>query len=390
MNNRFLSIDKKAITEQDGQALLDQSYALTRPLGIATMFIRPEEFSPHWLEGKPSLVKSIIRPFDKNAKMRDELTDKINAFYEGGHLSHLSAEEQDEAMRRFHENVGTIADLVARTRLNPKSFNEMGAVAHNSDFSKPDEKSPETYKSPISSMIIMPMQETMETSFISEMIGEESQTAKDFSQSNSQIHFMALWHEIGHGLGAGEPQTEAISAMVTRKAFEDTEALGVFGDIRAYVAIMQHNQMPEDSRIIIPEREEYGWPMVEVNDYVRNLPADKIDKMTEGDIVNLRHQSFNHLGRNIQMVAEMMRDNNEEAWLLQDMKGLGEIAGDLADSPFLEDGEKQIARRFKLACERLRLGASAYREGNNFISSDLQQADKQDPLTFTPGAYIPE
>ncbi len=201
---------------------------------------------------------------------------------------------------------------------------------------------------------------------------------------------MALWHEIGHGTGAEEPQTETMAAIVTRKAFEESTCLSAFADLRAHRAVLRHDNIDKDSHIMVPEREVYGWPMVEVDDYIAQLSQETIDAMSEEDVMNIRHQPFAHLGNSVRMVAALLRDNFEEAWVTGDLKQLGTAAGEIKNSPILKDDEKQIAARFQLACERLYYGAPAYEEGNDFIDEELLESERKQPLTFKPGEFIPE
>lgn len=369
--------------------MIDQTYGLTHPLGIATIYLKPEEFSPHWVEDMPAILRRPLSGFSSNKTTRAEITDKITQFYEDGHLDHLPSEPRHQAIEKLHDDTKEFAKLIVKTRLRPNSLNNMGALPHPDDFRNPEDATPEDYRPPVRSVIVMPF-ETTGGKYIHEAMVNNGAELPDRPGTDAQYHFNALWHEIGHGTGAMEPQTETIAAVVTRKAFEDTTCLSAHADARAVRAITHHFGLADDEQVIIPERESYGWPMVEANDYVQGLPQSIIDGMDEEAITNIRFQKFDYIGESVQMVAEMMRDYSEEAWITGDLEQLGNVAGEIKNSLFLDETEKQIAARFQLACERLRHGAPAYEQGNDLIDEELLESEHQRPVTFDPGEYIPE
>ncbi len=101
----FIQVDKKAVTEEEGQALIEQTYALMRPLGTATMFIQPKDFEPHWLEKLPTILQNPLIGFSNNKDIRDQLTEQTRQFYLDGHLSHLDSEPREEAVRGLHDDI---------------------------------------------------------------------------------------------------------------------------------------------------------------------------------------------------------------------------------------------------------------------------------------------
>ncbi len=387
----FIQVDKKAITEEEGQALIEQTYGLMCPLGTATMFIQPKDFEPHWLEKLPTILQNPLVGFSNNKDIRDQLTEQTRQFYLDGHLSHLDSEPREEAVRGLHDDIKHNADLVLKSRLTPSEIKHMGALRHLDDYNPPHTIKADAYKPPIRSVIMLPFEQVNGDVLHRRLLRQdETDVTPTRPGMNEQYHFNALWHEIGHGTGAEEPQTETIAAIVTRKAFEDSTCLSAFADLRAHRAVLRHDNIDKDSHIMVPEREVYGWPMVEVNDYIQGLPQETIDAMSEEDLINIRHQPFAHLGNSVRMVAALLRDNFEEAWVTGDLKQLGTAAGEIKNSPFLKDDEKQIAARFQLACERLYYGALAYEEGNDFIDDELLESERKQPLTFKPGEFIPE
>lgn len=383
----FIQIDKKAVTEAEGQALIEQTYGLTHPLGTATLFFKPDEFPAHWLEKMPGILHDPLSRFSKNTAIRDELTERIRHFYMEGHLDHLDIESCGESMRRLYASVREVGAQILKARLKPSTFEHMGADPHENDYNAPHITFAETYRPPLNSKIMLPFGQVSGDA-LHKMILKQDDTDVTPPRPglDSQYHFMGVWHEIGHGTGAQEPQTEAIGAIATRKAFEDNTCLSAFSDLRAFHAFMKHDKV-DDS---LPQREVYGWPMVEVNDYVKHLPQKTIDAMSEDEMINIRHQAFAHLGANVEMVAHMLRSEDEAAWNARDLQALGAVASDIKKSPILEDVEKQIAARFQLACERLYHGAPAYEEGNDLIDEELLESEHHAPMTFKPGDYIPE
>ena len=371
--------------------MIDQTYGLTHPLGIATIFVDPKNFEPHWLEKMPRILRNPLIGFSNNQGLRDQLTEQVRQFYVDGNLDHLESEPRGEAIRELYADVKQHADLVLKSRLDPTSLKYMGALRHQDDYNSPHTIKADAYKPPIRSVVMLPFEQVNGDVLHKRLLRlDDKDVLPSRPGMNEQYHFNAIWHEIGHGTGAEEPQTETIAAIVTRKAFSDSTSLKAMADLRAHRAVLRHDHIDDDSHLIIPEREVYGWPMVEANDYVLRLPQETIDAMDEGDLINIRHQPFSHLGSSVRMVATMLRDHNPEAWITEDLESLGNAAGEIKNSPFLKDDEKQIAVRFQLACERLRLGSVAYEDGNEFIDAELLESEYQEPLTFKPGEYIPE
>lgn len=388
----IIQIDKKAVTEEDARAILDATYGLKDPLGIPTLFLRPEQFSPHWLERWPPFLKAALKDtVAVSDKIENEVKHAVDDFLKSGALDQLG--RIDGAVSRVHLQAATdkYASAIAQTRLNPHLDRAVTYIQYV-DLRKPQHSDSFDYESPLHATIIAPHANVTAYNVIHNMIEGAKGLAQDLPGTNAQFQFNQLWHEIGHGVGADEPQTESIAAVMTRRAINGTAVLEVSADARAVRSIFRHAMDRRDSREmsrIVPEREKYGWPMVEVNDHIATLPEETIATLTEDQIIAMRFQPFDHKGETVKQVADALKAADSRGYRTRDLHTLEQTAQKILKSGALDANGHQILERFQLATHRLTIGIAAYMPAHEDIEAQIERIKTKPPVTFTPGEWIP-
>ncbi len=393
----IIEIDEKAVTEEQGQEMIARTLAMPDPLGIPTLFFNPDDFSPHWLESLPGFLTNMLYGAASNGRIEKEVRARIDEFETA---SGLSTDDASSLQPKAKE----IAQIILNAKLNPKDLHTAAAWPQSEAAFPPHLLVPLAYQEPSRNAITISKVETAEQMHAS-FFAKKPSDISTRPGPDSAYRFFTIWHEVGHGTGATEPQTETIAAIATRKAFADTAVLKAQADVRAVRAILRGKNVEdrdadsnrfgfeadeEDKR---PEVLQYGWPMVEANDYVAGLREETIDALDEQQIKQIRHQLFDHLGELVSHLSTLLEKQDPEAFRDADFAAL-----DYTAAKYRKEAEQggagkdfmQILTRFQLAARRLHVGAPAYQEGTNHVDQDLLASERAQPLTFTPGEFIPE
>ncbi len=363
----FITIDKKAVTQEDGAALLEQTYALSDPFGVPVGQVRPDDFEP----------------FDTNLSAYAQYKLRIRNVIKVEPIAKKYIYNVSEESRPYIDmsTEKTIAQLVVALhdpmigyKANARPYYEkgFGGHAHNYD--------PKTYKPPRSAIIFTPSLHASGTGMVSFFLNTVLE--KPLPGSNEQWQFKTAWHEIAHAAGAGEPQAEVISAVVDRKAFENSDEIRVWADYRALGSVFC-----EDARVL----QKYGWPMVEANDYIAGLSDAAVDCLDEVQIRDIRFQKFDHLAESVHNVGvKLKRAAGVEAFGSRDFGALQQSALEVRRGKGLGEVERRILTRFALACQRISTGVDAYGDGASLIDEELLDSECARPMTFTSGEFVPE
>ena len=367
----YIQIDKKAATDAEAQALLDQTYALFDPLGTPTLFIRPEDFP---IQSTDAIIFSNLASVSKTDFKRAEHS-RINKL--------VSKKMEVFKPLDLSDSFSGIAKKLDRDIVNSQlKPNDLSVdLAYNIRLSKfaetAEQYDHQKYIQPSFSVVFS----SPSRSTLSNILAHFKIDSKVSIGTSSQLRFIALWHEIAHGTGAGEPQADIIMATLTRQAFEDNQMITVFADLRAFDALLQAKK----------KAERYGWPMVEANDYILRLPEGMINSMSEQNIKDMRFQKFDHLADTVFEVSDMLKEQVVEKLHTRNLLGLSLAAQELREDMniSLTNNQMQILTRFELATRRLHHGEAAYQKGTNLISAELLESERAAPITFTPSQWVP-
>ena len=367
----YLTINKKAVSPDDARKLLDQTQALPDSFGIPTHVLHLKDFEKYVLGTRKAVFGF------KSDELRDAVVARIGKHPEpvrpGWGLKALFYRRGDISDRVF-ENIREMFYEI--NSANPACSTY--PLRHDkANFYKPG-----TYQNPQFGVILVPKQSMSANYFRDECLDVVSPLYQSSLPGMDEAwQFHTLWHEKAHVTGAGEPQAEMIASLVTRQAFVDQRFVATQADLRAL------------ETILLPHRAAgYGWPTVEAIDYAMTLPQERVDAMSEGDIRDVRFQSFNQLNKTVAHVAKLIRRQygyNPIANYPQASR-LEEIARKFRHSNTLNDTANQILARFELASLRVGRGSGAYDEGAAGIPEKLLESERAKPLTFKPGEYIPE
>ncbi len=379
----LLQIDKKAITQDDARALVDQTYGLIYPLGVPTVHLKPQDFKPHWVEHVPSFCRddfaSAVLTLPTNygkAEMRAGVENLIKY----GHLDRHPPHVIDDVLNRKQFSIGH--DII-RSRLYDKNMHMYALPTYYSQQEGHDQD--DAYgddADPVLNFIVSPGANANMHDHISGLANVPiSSLATSLPGYVEQHNFFYLWHEIGHGIGATEPQTEMIASIVSRQSFEDTAFMAMNADARAVHSMVNSSEYITNL---------YGWPLVEVSDYVRHMPESRLSEIDEHDLRDLAYVEFDHLKDTVKEARNLIRSSAGGYCAIRnrDLLGMDAYAGAAYYTKDMSDGARQLLQRFRLACERLTLGKVAYEEPENYVSQELLDSEKKAPMTFDPDDII--
>lgn len=377
----LLQINKKVITEEDGQLLIDQTCSMRAPLGTPTEFIRPEEFDRCSVKPKNPYLSLLTSCFS-TLRMEWKAIKKTSSFLSQGGYGREHSRSEELSVGVSGEIISKVVDPRKKYLADSSSIFEEGFEK------KAHYYSPDVYKQPKSSLIKM----FPNNASCKDMMGHALKASfmkRSFPGFDAQVQLFVLWHEIAHGAGAGEPQADAIAAVVNRQAFEDHNVLRVWSDYRALSTILDCSH-PNKAEVI-EGLGKYGWPTVEAVDYIGGLPQATIDQMSEGDIKNIRFQKFDHMTESVLDIGgRLRRKAGEEAFKARDFEALERTALELCDDEDFGVKEQQILKRFALACRRFSVGEGAYTNEEELVTEELLGSEGAEPLSFTPGEHIPD
>lgn len=389
----LIQTDKKAATDFDARVMLEATYSLQDPLGTPTLFLRPEHHSAHWIEYWPSILRDALKDtVGPSHTIEREVRSAVDDFVKSGALESLDNVDRAVSEARLGHSVEMFAKDIAKSKLNMASAS-MRAYTQRRDFEKPHSVGEESFQPPMQMTVITPHEELSTAVLMNQLTDRATGLSDDLPGTDAQYRFNALWHEIGHGTGAAEPQTEAIAAVMTRRAIEGTAVLQVNADARAVRAVFRHSTERPDilnPGETIADNTKYGWPMVEVNDHIASLPQSTIDQMSERDIAAISFQKFDHMEDTVTEVAEKLKAINPAAFRTKNLSTLDAAAQYLRDSSQLSEEGEQVLTRFQLAARRLNVGTAAYMPDSRYIDEALRKVQDKDPLTFEAGDYMPE
>lgn len=364
----YIQIDKKAVTEEEARAFLNQSYSLEKPLGTTTLFIRPEDFPSQSEAGKQSVlfkaINNLKRIFKTKTATEGALSKKLAPF------KYLDIDNEFNELQKI-----ALRSIEQAQKSTDDVFDH---AIHNLSVPKfaqsAEEQVQDTYMQPFFSVVFPPDKDLK----FAEMLAMSE--LNFMTETPSQFPFTVLWHEIAHGAGASEPQADMIAATVTRQAFENNHMISGIADVRAFHAVVYSSN-----------KKGYGWPMVEANDYVMSLPEETIDTMSEQEIKDIRFQKFDHLAETVSEVNRLLKKQVGLAFYDPNLLGLAEAAQKLRKdiNLSLTDNHKQILTRFELATRRLHRGAVAYDKRYDLVPNELLQSERAEPITFTPSEGAP-
>lgn len=371
----FLQIDKKAITEEDGQNLIESIYAMDAPMGVPVQFLDPHSFTSRPTEGWTlrAIAKQVIKQTD------DFLTQFEDAVFS------KEIKRQDPTHIKFAQDIVQLKEGYSTAR-------GRAYVAHYKYRKYAHKEDEEAYQNPSHAIVLKPSAYINGANFCESLFyGAQS---KSLPGLKSQWQFSILAHELGHTVGAAEPQAETIMVVASRKAFEDNTHLAVVADARALNAVLTGMMHPERAKNC-----HYGWGVVEGNDYVRRLPQGVIDDMTPNQVERIKFQKFAHgnlailnVAENLQrLVPEVSKTIKSSRLQASDLIApLFEGARALRRENILCEEDDRILARFQLACARLWGGMPAYKQPEKYLSNRLRESELSEPMTFIPGGYIPE
>ena len=333
----LLCVPFKAATENEVKTVLEQALSLTRPYGIPTIILQGEKLAV--LEGVSPANNADF--FYNQQPFPDYILTTCGVFEEvrTGDLRGLpSALCQD-----FH-----FANVTMKMQENSFDGMRLGLprLEEQAHFYSPSE-----YQEPGFNLIITAPPSVTRQDIGSFRIGEERHALPDVPGFDAQYQCHALLHEIGHGTGAGEAQTDMMAAIVCRQAFEDTTFLSVIADRRALSPLFTRSSLDN-------ETDDYGWQIVDGLDKVIAKKQSEIDAMSEDDVKALRFTQTPQADAQRQSICKIFYALNSEQDFIdslqeKDLAAFARILGHHIDQGIFQPAEEAIAARMTLAAHRL-------------------------------------
>ncbi|MGH1404236.1 MAG: hypothetical protein ACRBDL_08320 [Alphaproteobacteria bacterium] len=383
----LLKINKKAVNNADGLMLFQHSQALQEPLGTPTVFVRDENI--------PKEASSLFGLFKRRSMRRHSkqfLETSVRLRYGQEYSMEVLPQIRNAVVNGSHTFLG----------LNLKELNPCAYPVQHVEEDAPyaSDSDPGHYKPPLFNLIYAPSEEKSGALIFEKSFENKSNS---FPGSASQWHMFLLWHEIGHGTGAGEPQSDAISATICRQAFDQTTFLRSMADYRAakiFNGLLRYDGLYAE---IMQAEDRYGLPTVEALDYINNLPQRLIDALDEETIRNISFQKFDHCNTVPLTVARALYQQQIKSGRSRPYMDEGNItdqvllnyvksAQELLTEGGLKDSQERLLRRAGLAFTRIAHGENAYNEDDAdiLIPEEFQEAEQQDPLSFNKGEFLPD
>lgn len=322
---------------EDGQALITRTRELADPFGIPTIHTNGEEFEQFGTKvfyGQNS--KGVDKELD-NLKLQRTVASKVQMLLSSSSFNDLSAGRKriiGEAVRDSFEIFLTM-DVNRKNQTCPIRDPAFGVFA--------DKYLPGSYKEPILNNIFRAGEDKafryVNSADIASVVGADK--------------FSNIWHEIAHGTGAGEPQAELMSAIVTRQTFSPSHVLKMAADERAITSILKF-----DNDLV---RDVYGWGMVDANDYIGSRSDERILELKEVDIKALRFNRFDPLRDTVFKVGSSLLTIDKSQGQTVNLMAAAQEAEFLSETQFKDDDVAHyVCKRFALACTRTTLGYEVY------------------------------
>lgn len=382
----LLKINKKAVTDVDGLVLFQHSLALQEPLGTPTIFMNDVDI--------PDDASTVFGLFKRRA-----LQKRSERFLEDAVRLRYGREYSSEMLPLIKRAVVTSGNSFLGINIS-----KPGACAYpvthvaESAFHASD-TDPDHYKPPLFNLVYMPTTEGKAGAAVFENSYMEKQG--NFPGSFGQWQMFLLWHEIGHGTGAGEPQSDAMSAIVCRQAFEDTNFLRAMADHRmakVFNCLLRYDGLYSEG---MPAEDDYGVPTAEALDHINNLSERSINALDEDTIRRISFQKFDHNNTVPMRVARILYQQQMEAGRRRPIREEGQAtdralldyaqsAKEVLSEGDLKDAEEKILRRAGLAFTRIAHGAKAYEDDTDLVPEEFRESDMQAPTSFDKGEFMPD
>lgn|GEM_PF-2723350 len=187
-----LQIDKKAVTEADGQRLIDQTCGLRTPLGTPTEFVRPEEFKGREINVKNPYLYLLVSSINNFFAGLRAIKKTLSYLSKGGYGRKHPASEV-LFVKVSDEILNKACDPRKKYLVNSLCIREKQFEKHAHTYS------PDTYKEPKSNLIKM-FSPDASSKVLMEHALEIPCLKYSLPGLNAQWQFFTTWHEIGKRL----------------------------------------------------------------------------------------------------------------------------------------------------------------------------------------------
>lgn len=336
----LLQINKRAETAEEGLELIDRSIKLCDPFDSPTLCITNQDLSD-WNKKTKSILKPVTESlFQRAWKLfkGPNIADSvfISESLKFGHVEQKARDvlESKPFQGLSHEDkiaASILLGLQFQLRMLGIEADSIPASSHLNLFSRDISASLDSKKIKALSVSIVNIDGKDRLLY---------QSKSKIESFHGADRFSTIWHEFAHSAGANEPQADMMSAIVTRQAFSPSDLLRRIADERAIDAVTHF----ENESV----RENYGWGVVDANDFVASLSDEKILGISEEEIKSIKFQKFNSLGDAIYRVGKVVKEDPDHLTMH-------------INKTFRDDKQAQyICQRFAYACERLEAGRMGF------------------------------
>jgi hypothetical protein len=333
----LLQVQKKAETDGEIEALIQETLRLQSPFGVPTLFLTESDF----------YNVNFASP-DAHKKIRKQIRKKIADADDEFRMAYYVIRDNYGAELTLSLNKLNLSQSVYTTfssnstarglcQTVPSSVRFFHGFAH--------EYPPEIFNDPLLSFIIMPL---------------KSKEQDPMSAYKNHLDFSVLWHEIGHTIQAGEPHADMISVIMTRRHLKPSFIAAYRADYRALTSFAGTTNEFYLKNI--------NWHVIDAMDYTAKLPQKTIDTINADQIKSLRLLKYRPTYEPfMQSCTSMLKKMNGSPWLQSFHDDCNQLVD--ASEHFLKKWadrkgtpEYAIVQRFNLAATRLSIGADAYKD----------------------------
>lgn len=309
----ILRVHKKAITERDAQKLLEATYRIPNPFGFRVHHIANENF----YTDDETAIKTLCDVFKASTE------EQVGLPVENSNIFRPFVENDSSLRDRYSQNVHQGAFL-KETRMELATINGDAEV-----FTR----------------FIVGLPENIT---VKEFLGGYVKKELDTPENRILLRYFTAWHENAHLTGCLEPQADAIGAIMSRQAFENTASLRIMADARMIETLQENPDIWK----------KYGWQTTEALDFIINLDQATIDSLREDEIWEIALMDFNNrkeeTAEAVSTLLHVYHDEHPEEGDEISIAKLAKVSARVLKAKFFEAGslEQSFLTRMDIALQR--------------------------------------
>ena len=353
----LITTSSSSLSVVDPIKVLHDSLNNERPFDVPTVVLKPEEFSEF------STQTGKLHKFSR-ADMTAHMQSRIQSFFE--RQQDIAPEQVSQITTQYVEVAAEDILFQVVSNLIVPQYIQSGCVllpfkGREGPFAH---QLNDKYQEASSGLVFTFSQSVSGKDYGESMLSLVEGELPEMPGSDEEWQHLLLWHEFAHTSGAAEPQADKIAAIVSRKAFDNSDLVRALADQRMVKAVLNHHSDIDISY--------YGLPLVEGLDEVADMPKEQIDGVGDIELKDIRFEVHDYKSTKMRAFGESLANEfpaefdtirqKKKPITMGVLSAFGEKAEWLAGNSELENDPDchDIAGRFVTAIDRLSVGVRAY------------------------------